>query len=98
MTRNRITVREARKSLSKTLAEGRTVSIGDNRSTLRGFIVGVKPHNRFIPNEKKKALSVYTFQGCTKRVHDPRAPLAIGANAPRPSTRRWSAVACIVPG
>jgi hypothetical protein len=56
MPRKRITVREARKNLSHILKSGRTERIGDEWNSLRGFIVGVQPHERWHHHEKKKAL------------------------------------------
>jgi len=56
MPNQRQSVREARRNISKALAAGDTITIGDNWKTLRGFIVGVKPHNGYDRKERKKAL------------------------------------------
>ena len=52
----RITVREARRDISKIMSEGKTVAVGDSWNTLRGFIVGVPPHDRWDNTAKRKAL------------------------------------------
>jgi len=52
----RQSVRQARASISKTLASGKTVAIGNQYRELRGFIVGVPPHNEHSRDERRKAL------------------------------------------
>jgi hypothetical protein len=56
MNTNRITVREARKNISKLLASGKTVAVGHHYGELRGFIVGVPEHGAWNHDEKRKAL------------------------------------------
>jgi hypothetical protein len=55
--KNRITVREARATISKILASGKTVSIGPHYGDLRGFIVGIAKHDQYDKAQEKKALS-----------------------------------------
>jgi hypothetical protein len=53
---DRLSVREARRTISKILAEGKTVSIDPTYRSLRGFIVGVPAHDAWNAKEKRKAL------------------------------------------
>jgi hypothetical protein len=53
----RITIREARKTISRILTDAETVAIGDNYRTARGFIVGIPKHDPWNKVAKKKALS-----------------------------------------
>jgi hypothetical protein len=53
---NRLPVREARTTMSKIMSEGKTATVGDSYNKLRGFILGVPPHNHWNHDEKKKAL------------------------------------------
>jgi len=55
MPNPRQSVREARKTISATLRKGKTVAIGDDYK-LRGFIVGIPPHNYWDAAERKKAI------------------------------------------
>jgi hypothetical protein len=48
MKSRRISVREARKSISKILREGKVTAVGDLYH-LRGFIVPMPPHERWNP-------------------------------------------------
>jgi hypothetical protein len=56
MRTNRLTVREARRTISTILVSGKTVHVGDNYGRLRGFIVGLPDHEPYNAAEKKKAL------------------------------------------
>jgi hypothetical protein len=56
MNTNRITVREARRGISKILTSGQTIIIGKHYGELRGFVVPVPLHNSYDQKEKRKAL------------------------------------------
>lgn len=57
MNANQMTLREARKRISQILASGDTVIVARPHEEVRGFLVGVKPHSRFVGTEKQKALA-----------------------------------------
>lgn len=54
--KTRTSVREARAGLSRILASGETVAVGDPYRSLRGFIVGIPPHHGYRLDERRKAL------------------------------------------
>jgi hypothetical protein len=56
MKGTKLTLREARKQISKILAEGKTVTIARPYQPIRGFIVGVPEYENWNAAEKKKAL------------------------------------------
>jgi hypothetical protein len=56
MKATKLTLREARKQISQILASGQTVAIAKPYHSVRGFIVGVPPHNPWSSKEKRKAL------------------------------------------
>jgi hypothetical protein len=55
VNKEQITLREARKQISKILAAGQTVAIGKPYENVRGFIVGVPTHDRRNKSAKAKA-------------------------------------------
>lgn len=52
----RISVREARRTISTILASGKAVTVGPHYGSARGFIVGIPAHQEYDQEAKRKAL------------------------------------------
>jgi hypothetical protein len=59
---NRLTVRQARTTMSTILKSGKTVAIGSQYGHLRGFIVGMPEHNTWNREERGIALKAAKAQ------------------------------------
>lgn len=56
MNHQRITLREARVTISATLSAAKTATIGPRHGRVRGFIVGVETHNHWDHKARRAAL------------------------------------------
>jgi hypothetical protein len=57
MSEKRVSVREARRTISQTLNAGKTVTIGPTFGSAHGFLVGIPKHDGRDRTQKKKAIS-----------------------------------------